>query len=195
MWKKILFACSLLLGIGAVCAIPFLVGFDKTMSAIGAVGIGTAGGKAKCELAKKHGFKHVIDYTKKDVAREVRKLTNGEGVPVVYDAVGKDTWGGSLNSLARRGMMVSFGNASGPVPAVMPLLLSQKGSLFLTRPTLFDYTFTRGDLEKSARSLFRMVASKKVRIKVNQTYALKDAAKAHRDLQGRKTTGSTVLIP
>ena len=165
------------------------------LKAIGAIAIGTAGGPAKVKLAKAHGFKHVIDYTKKDFVKEVMRLTKGAGVPVVYDSVGKSTWDGSLDCLAPRGMMVSFGNASGAVDSFAPAILAGKGSLFLTRPSLVHYTSNRKDLEGSARALFNMVKSRKVKIKVNQTYALKDAVKAHRDLQGRKTTGSTVLIP
>jgi NADPH2:quinone reductase len=162
---------------------------------IGANSIGTAGGAAKCRLAKKHGFTHVIDYNTKDWVKEVKRLTKGVGVPVVFDAVGKSTWEGSLNCLARRGMMVSFGNASGAVAPFAPTALAGKGSLYLTRPSLLDYTATRKELELSAGRLIRMVSAGKVKIEVNQRYALKDAAKAHKDLEGRKTTGSTVLIP
>ncbi|MEQ9640691.1 MAG: quinone oxidoreductase [Alphaproteobacteria bacterium] len=165
------------------------------LKAIGAIGIGTAGGAAKCKLAKAHGFTHVIDYNKKDFVKEVRRLTKGEGVPVVFDSVGKDTWDGSLDCLARRGMLVSFGNASGAVAPFAPGILAGKGSLYLSRPSLVDYTATRKDLELSAGRLFRMVTSGKVKLEINQRFALKDAAKAHRALEGRKTTGSTVLIP
>ncbi len=163
--------------------------------AIGATVIGTAGSAAKCKLAKAHGYTHAIDYSKKDFTKEVRRLTKGAGVPVVYDSIGKSTWDGSLDCLAPRGLMVSFGNASGPVADISPGILAAKGSLFLTRPSLANYTATRADLELSARRLFKMVTSGKVKIEVNQTYPLKDAAKAHRDLEGRKTTGSTVFIP
>ncbi len=165
------------------------------LKTLGVNAIGTAGGAAKVNLAKAHGFAHVIDYTKKDFVKEVARLTKNQGVPVVYDSVGKDTWDGSLECLQRRGTMVSFGNASGPVAPVMPVTLAQKGSLFLTRPTLMDYTATRSDLVKCAGALFKMVKSGAVKIEINQTYKLKDAAKAHRDLEGRKTTGSTILIP
>jgi len=165
------------------------------LKAIGAVAIGTAGGAAKCRLAKAHGYAHVIDYRKQNFVAQVKRLTKGAGVPVVYDSVGKDTWDGSLDCLAPRGMLVSFGNASGAVSAFAPGVLAAKGSLYLTRPSLITYTQNRADLELSARRLFRMVTSGKVKLEINQTYALKDAAKAHRDLEGRKTTGSTVLIP
>jgi len=165
------------------------------LKAKGVTSIGTAGGPAKVKLAKAHGFTHVIDYNKKDFVKEVARITKKQGVPVVYDSVGKDTWEGSLDCLSRRGTMVSFGNASGPVAPVMPVTLSQKGSIYLTRPTLMDYTASRAELVKCAGNLFKMVTSGAVKIEVNQTYRLKDAAKAHRDLEGRKTTGSTVLIP
>jgi len=165
------------------------------LKTLGVNAIGTAGGAAKVKLAKAHGFNHVIDYTKKDFVKEVARLTKNQGVPVVYDSVGKDTWDGSLDCLQRRGTMVSFGNASGPVSPVMPVILAQKGSLFLTRPTLMDYTASRSDLVKCAGALFKMVKSGAVKIEINQTYKLKDAAKAHRDLEARKTTGSTILIP
>jgi NADPH2:quinone reductase len=162
---------------------------------LGATVIGTAGGPEKLALAQKNGCAHVIDYTKEDVAKRVREITGGKGVPVVYDGVGKDTFQGSLDSLAVRGMFVSFGNASGAVPAFEPILLSAKGSLFFTRPTLFSYTITRQELLESAQALFDVVGNGAVKIAVNQTYPLKDAAQAHRDLQARKTTGSTILIP
>jgi len=162
---------------------------------LGASVIGTAGGPEKAALAKAHGCRHVIDYRSDDVAARVRELTGGMGVPVVYDGVGKDTFQASLDSLSRRGMLVSFGNASGPVAAFEPAVLAAKGSLFLTRPTLADYTATREDLLASAAALFDVVARGAVKVEVRQTYALKDAAQAHRDLQERRTTGSTVLLP
>jgi NADPH2:quinone reductase len=162
---------------------------------LGATVIGTAGGPEKLALAQKNGCAHVIDYRKEDVAKRVREITGGKGVPVVYDGVGKDTFQASLDSLAVRGMFVSFGNASGPVPAFEPIVLSTKGSLYFTRPTLFSYTLTREELLESANALFDVVAKGAVKIAVNQSYPLKDAAQAHRDLQARKTTGSTVLIP
>jgi NADPH:quinone reductase len=162
---------------------------------LGVTVIGTAGGPEKVALAKAHGCAHVIDYRKEDVAKRVRELTGGKGVPVVYDGVGKDTFQGSLDSLAPRGMFVSFGNASGPVPAFEPVILSTKGSLYLTRPSLIHYTATREDLLESANALFDVVGKGAVKIEVNQTYPLKDAATAHRDLEARKTTGSTILLP
>ena len=165
------------------------------LKAIGAVGIGTAGGKAKCDLAKAHGFEHVIDYSSQDFVAEVKKLTGGKGVPVVYDSIGKDTFDRSLDCLAPRGYMVNFGNASGAVTSVNPGILGQKGSLFLTRPSLMNYTGTREELELSSGRLFDMVKSGKVKLEINQTYPLKDAVKAHKDLEGRKTTGSTVFLP
>jgi NADPH2:quinone reductase len=162
---------------------------------LGATVIGTAGGPEKLALAQKNGCAYVIDYRKEDVAKRVREITGGKGVPVVYDGVGKDTFQASLDSLAVRGMFVSFGNASGPVPAFEPIVLSAKGSLYFTRPTLFSYTITREELLESANALFDVVAKGAVKIAINQSYPLKDAAQAHRDLQARKTTGSTVLIP
>jgi len=162
---------------------------------LGATVIGTAGSPEKMALAKAHGATHVINSRKEDVAKRVRELTGGKGVPVVYDGVGKDTFQASLDSLAPRGMFVSFGNASGPVPAFEPGILSAKGSLFFTRPSLMAYTTTREDLLASAKALFEVVESGAVKIEIHQTYPLKDAAGAHRDLEARKTTGSTVLLP
>lgn len=163
--------------------------------ALGATVIGTVGSPAKAELAKAHGCDHVINYSSENFTQRVREITAGEGVAVVYDGVGKDTFIGSLDSLRPLGMMVSYGNASGPVPPLDLLLLSQKGSLFITRPTIATYTAKRGDLEALGAELFDAVVSGKVRIEVNQTYPLKDAAQAHRDLEARKTTGSTILLP
>ena len=163
--------------------------------ALGATVIGTTSSEAKAELARAHGADHIIFYGREDVAKRVREITHGEGVAVVYDGVGKDTFAGSLDSLRVRGMMVSYGNASGPVPPFDPLLLSQKGSIFITRPTLMHHTAKRAELEMLGGELFEAVVSGKVKIEVNQTYALKDAAQAHRDLEARKTTGSTILLP
>ncbi len=163
--------------------------------ALGATVIGTVGSPAKAELARAHGCDHVINYSTENFTQRVREITGGEGVPVVYDGVGKDTFMGSLDSLRPLGMMVAYGNASGPVPPFDVLLLSQKGSLFVTRPTIMSYTAKRADLEALGAELFDVVVSGKVRIEVNQTYALKDAAQAQRDLEARKTTGSTVLLP
>lgn len=163
--------------------------------ALGATVIGTVGSTAKGELAKAHGCDHVINYSTENFVARVREITGGEGVPVVYDGVGKDTFMGSLDSLRPLGMLVTYGNASGPVPPLDLLLLSQKGSLFVTRPTIVSYTAKRADLEALGAELFDVVASGKVKIEVHQRYALKDAAQAHRDLEARKTTGSTILIP
>ncbi len=163
--------------------------------ALGATVIGTVGSAAKGELAKAHGCDHVINYSTENFTQRVREITGGEGVPVVYDGVGKDTFMGSLDSLRPLGMMVSYGNASGPVPPFDLLLLSQKGSLFITRPTVAGYTAKRSDLEELGSELFAVVASGQVQIEVHQRYALKDAAQAHRDLEARKTTGSTILVP
>lgn len=163
--------------------------------ALGATVIGTVSSEAKAALASAHGCDHVIYYSREDVAKRVREITGGEGVAVVYDGVGKDTFTGSLDSLRVRGMMVSFGNASGPVAPFDPLLLSQKGSIFITRPTVAHYTAKRDELVDLGKELFDMVTSGKVKIEVNQSYPLADAATAHRDIEARKTTGSTILIP
>jgi NADPH2:quinone reductase len=163
--------------------------------ALGATVIGTVGSEDKVALAKKAGCRHVIVMGKENFVERVKAITRGKGVPVVYDGVGKDTFMGSLDCLSPLGMMVSFGNASGAVPPLSIGILAQKGSLFLTRPTLFTYTAAAEDLAKAARELFSVVKSGKVRISVNQTYPLAEAAQAHRDLEGRKTTGSTVLLP
>jgi NADPH2:quinone reductase len=160
---------------------------------LGATVIGTAGSADKLKLAKAHGADHVINYREQNFAEEVRKIAK-DGLPVVYDGVGKDTWTGSLDCLRTRGLMVSFGNASGPVPPVNIGILSTKGSLFLTRPTLANYVAKREDLLRGSNELFDVVSRGIVKMEVNQTYALKDAAQAHRDLEARKTTGSTVLL-
>jgi NADPH2:quinone reductase len=162
---------------------------------LGATVIGTVGSTAKGELARAHGCDHTILYRVTDVAKRVRELTGGAGVPVVYDGVGKDTFAASLDSLAPLGMMVSFGNASGAVGSIDPLIFSQKGSLFFTRPTLMHYTAKREDLLAMAGELFDVVKSGAVKVEVNQSYRLFDAAHAHRDLESRKTTGSSVLTP
>ncbi len=163
--------------------------------ALGATVIGTVSSDAKAELARRHGCDHTIVTSREKVSQRVRELTAGEGVAVVYDSVGKDTFFDSLACLRPLGMMVSFGNASGPVPAFEPSLLMKMGSLFLTRPTLFHYTQRRADLLAMAGELFDVVASGQVRISVNQRYPLRDAALAHAALEARRTTGSTVLIP
>ena len=161
---------------------------------LGATVIGTVGTREKAALAKAHGCDHPIVYTEESFVDRVQELTGGKGVPVVYDSVGKDTFDDSLRCLQPRGLMVSFGNASGAVEPFRPVILAQKGSLFLTRPTLANYTSTRQELEETTAELFDVVGSGAVRIEVNQTYALQDAAQAHRDLEARRTTGSTVLI-
>ncbi len=162
---------------------------------LGATIIGTVGSKEKAELAKNYGCDHTILYNEENIVERVREITGGEGVPVVYDSIGKDTFEASLDCLRPMGMLVSFGNASGPVPPFEPGILAQKGSLFFTRPTLMTYTAKREDLVKSAWELFDVVKGGEVRIAVNQTYPLSEAAQAHIDLEARKTTGSTVLIP
>jgi NADPH2:quinone reductase len=161
--------------------------------ALGATVIGTVGSDEKAELARTHGCDHPIVYTRQDFVTEVDRITGGAKVAVVYDGVGKDTFMKSLDCLNRRGMMASFGNASGPVEPFDALLLAFKGSLFLTRPTLFDYTLDPADLQQSAKALFEVVESGKVRIEIGQRFALADAADAHRALEARKTSGSTVL--
>jgi NADPH:quinone reductase len=160
---------------------------------LGATVIGTAGSEAKAALAKSHGADHVILYDSEDLVARVGELTGGAKVPVVYDSVGKDTFMKSLDCLRPLGMMVLFGQSSGAVAPFDPNILAGKGSLFLTRPSLGAYTASREDLVATARDLFDVVKSGAVKIEVNQTYALKDAAQAHRDLESRKTTGSTVL--
>jgi len=159
---------------------------------LGATVIGTVGSPAKAKLAKSHGCDHVINYNKQDFVKRVKSITKGVGVPVVYDSVGKSTYHGSLDCLSPLGMFVSFGNASGPIPAVDAGMLSQKGSLFFTRPTMMTYTASSKDLQASARALFTAVKNG-VKIEVNQRYAMKDAVQAHRDLEARKTTGSTIF--
>ena len=162
-------------------------------SAIGATVIGTVGTDEKGELARAHGCAHPIIYSKQDFVAEVQRITDGEKLPVVYDSVGRDTFMRSLDCLKVRGLMVSFGQSSGSVDAFSPNLLAQKGSLYLTRPTLFHYIASRQQLEQSAKELFAVVSSGKVKIEVQQRFPLRDAAEAHRALQARKTTGSTIL--
>ena len=163
--------------------------------ALGVTMIGTVSSDEKAALARANGCTHTIVYTRENFVARVKELTDGKGVPVVYDAVGKDTFPASLDCLSPRGLFVSFGNASGPVPPFELLLLSQKGSLYVTRPTLVTYTAKRADLLKMAEEVFSMVKAGKIVNDARQTYALKDAAKAHADLESRKTTGSTVLLP
>ena len=157
--------------------------------------IGTAGSTEKAELAKAHGCDEVILYRDEDVAKRVRELTDGAGVPVVYDGVGKATMAASLDSLKPRGLFVSFGNASGPIEGLDLGILSAKGSLYVTRPTIMSYTATRAELEETAADLIEVVQSGAVKIPINQTFALKDARQAHEALEGRETTGATVLLP
>jgi NADPH2:quinone reductase len=163
--------------------------------ALGAKVIGVVGTDAKAEIARKHGCKHVLISGRDDLVAGVKALTRGVGVPVVYDAVGKDTFMDSLDCLKRLGMMVTFGNASGPPPPISPLELTKRGSLFLTRPTLFNYIASREELTAGARELFAAVRARKIRVVIGQRYPLRQAAEAHRDLEGRRTTGSTVLVP
>jgi len=161
---------------------------------LGATVIGTAGSAEKAKLAKAHGYDHVILYREANFVDEVKKITGGAGLPVVYDGVGKDTFMASLDCLQPRGLMVSFGNASGPVAPFPLTVLSQKGSLYLTRPTLGTHIAKREDMVNAASELFDVVLKGAVRVQVNQTYMLKDAARAHADLEARKTTGSTVMV-
>jgi NADPH2:quinone reductase len=164
-------------------------------AALGAKVIGTVGSAGKALIARSHGCTHVINYREEDVVAKVQAYTKGEGVDVVYDSVGKDTFPASLDCLKRRGMWVSFGQASGPVPEFRINLLAQKGSLFATRPALGDYIATRKELVSCANDLFGAIAKNKVNIAIDQTYPLREATRAHGDLEGRLTTGSTLLIP
>jgi NADPH2:quinone reductase len=163
--------------------------------ALGAKVIGVVGSESKVKLAHHNGARHVILLPQEDLVTRVKAITRGRGVDVVYDSVGKDTFMVSLDCLRPLGMMVTFGNASGAPPPFSPLELSKRGSLFLTRPTLFHYIATRGALQSAARELFAAVKSKAVRVRIGQTYPLTDVARAHEELESRRTTGSTVLIP
>ena len=165
------------------------------LKALGVSVIGTVGSDEKAKLAKEHGATHVINYSRENFVERVKALTDGKGVPVVYDSVGKNTWEGSLECLRPRGYLVSFGNASGAVGSFNPAILSQKGSLYLTRPTLASYIATRPELLERANALFEAVKSGKVKIETTGRYKLAEAQQAHRDLEGRKTTGSVVLMP
>jgi NADPH2:quinone reductase len=164
-------------------------------AALGLRVIGTAGTDDKCRLAEQHGAAHTINYNREDVVARVRELTGGKGVNVVYDAVGKDTWERSLDCLAPFGLLVSFGNASGPVPAFNVGVLAQKGSVYVQRPTLGSYVSDREAAQRMADELFAMVATGKVKVPVERRYPLAEAEKAHRDLEARITTGAGVLIP
>jgi NADPH2:quinone reductase len=161
---------------------------------LGARVIGTVGSDEKAELARAHGCDHPIVYTRDDFAAEVERITDGARLPVVYDSVGRDTFLKSLDCLRPRGLMVSFGNASGPPDPFPPGVLAQKGSLFLTRPTMYHYTSTREELEEGAGDLFKLIAGGAIKIEVKQRFALSEAAEAHRALEARRTSGSTVLI-
>ena len=163
--------------------------------ALGATVIGTVGSEDKAQLARRLGCDHVIFYRTEDVAQHVKAITEGKGVPVAYDAVGKDTFEGTLASLARRGLFVSFGNASGPAPAVEPLRLLRGGSLFLTRPSLADYVATPQELDESAGQLFAMLGSGKLKIEIGQRFKLAEARQAHEALESRQTIGASVLLP
>lgn len=164
------------------------------LAALGVTVIGTVGSDAKAKLAKAHGCRHTVNYSRENFVERVKDITRGAGVPVVFDSVGKDTYEGSLECLRSFGMLVNFGNASGPMPPV-DIAKICKGTLYLTRPSLMPYTAKREDLVATAKDLFEIVLSGKVRIEINQKYVLKDAAQAQRDLEARKTTGSTILLP
>ena len=163
--------------------------------ALGVNLIGTVGSKEKAVLARQHGAAHVINYNDEDIVQRVLEITNGEKVPVVYDSVGKDTFTRSLDCLRPRGLMVSFGNASGPVPPVSLNELSARGSLYITRPTLQSYAATRAQREAMAGDLFQMVSSGRIGVDIHQRFSLADAARAHIALEGRRTTGKTILLP
>lgn len=165
------------------------------LKAIGAEVIATVGSEAKAARARELGADHVILYREQDVAAEVRRITGGKGVPVAYDSVGKDTFEGTMGSLARRGWFVSFGNASGPAPAVEPFRLSRGGSLVFTRPTLFDFIVTTEELDASAQALFEMIGSGRIKIDIGQTFPLADARAAHEALENRATVGASLLVP
>jgi NADPH2:quinone reductase len=169
--------------------------FGQWAKARGYKVIGTVSSPEKAALARKNGYKWVIDYTKQNIVEEVKKITKGKGVPVVVDGVGKDTWAASLDCLQPRGLMVSFGNASGPVAPVALGILNTKGSLYVTRPSLGAYTANRKELEAAAKAVFKMVKSGKVKIAIDQRYPLAEAGQAHIDLESRKTTGQTILVP
>lgn len=165
------------------------------LKAVGATVIGTVGSDEKAEVAKAHGCAHVVVSTREDVTKRVREITGGAGVPVVYDSVGKDTFHASLDCLKPLGLMVSFGNSSGKVTPFDIGVLSQKGSLYLTRPTLATYTATRADLEATAADVFGVIRDGKVKVEVRHTYPLAEAAQVHRDLEGRRTVGSIIMLP
>src|SRR5215467_8207259 len=161
---------------------------------LGLTVIGTVSSEAKAQVARAHGCDHVIDYRREDVAKRVRELTNGVGASVVYDSVGKDTFESSLDSLKRRGLLVCVGTASGPIPPINAMQLAIKGSLFVTRPALADYIADPAEKSALAEELFGHVAAGRIKIEINQRYHLQDAAQAHRDLESRKTTGSSIFV-
>jgi len=161
--------------------------------ALGYQVIGTAGSEEKCALAKEHGAAHMINYNKEDFLARVKEITGGKGVKVVYDSVGKDTWEKSLDCLRPLGLLACFGNSSGPVPPLAPGMLGPKGSLYITRQTLFTHTATRESCQQMAEDLFDAVSSGKVKIRIDQRYPIEQVQQAHRDLEARKTTGSTIL--
>jgi len=169
--------------------------FGQWASSIGATVIGTVGSQQKAELAKAHGFAHVINYRTENVVERVLEITGGAKLPVVYDGVGKDTFDISLDCLRPRGLMVSFGNASGAPDPLNLQVLANKGSLFITRPTMVTYTLTTAELQQSSNDLFALISSGAVRVEINQRYPLADVQQAHRDLESRKTTGSSILLP
>jgi NADPH2:quinone reductase len=169
--------------------------FGQWARSIGAIAIGTVSSAQKADLALDNGFTHVINYSTEDVTERVMEITDGARLPVVYDGVGADTFDTSLDCLRPRGLMVSFGNASGAPPPLDLQTLSTKGSLYITRPTMLSYTASRQELQKSSADLFERVADGRIKIHVNQHYALEDVQQAHRDLETRKTTGSTILQP
>jgi NADPH:quinone reductase-like Zn-dependent oxidoreductase len=168
--------------------------FSQWAKLLGLTVIGTVSNEKKAELARAHGCDHIIFYGREDVAKRVREITNGVGVPVVYDSVGKDTFAGSLDSLKRRGLLVCFGTASGPVPPIDAMQLVVKGSLFVTRPGLADYIAEPAERSALAGELFGHVAAGRIRIEINQFFALKDCVHAHRELESRKTTGSSIFV-
>lgn len=168
--------------------------FCQWAKLLGLTVIGTASTEEKAAIARAHGADHIILYGKEDVAARVRELTGGKGVPVVYDSVGKETFAGSLDSLRRRGLLVCFGTASGPIPPIDAFQLATKGSLFVTRPALADYIAEPAERAELAGELFDHVGAGRIRIDINQRYALRDAVQAHRDLEGRKTTGSSIFV-
>lgn len=169
--------------------------FGQWASVLGAEVIGTVGSDEKAELARSHGYRHVINYRREDVAARVREITGGEGVPVVYDGVGRDTFTASLDSLCPRGLLVSFGNASGPPPALELQELTRRGSLYVTRPTLATYTASAAELQASAAAVFEQLRRGGLRVDIRQRYPLEATVQAHRDLEGRRTTGSSVILP